>query len=329
MNALFANGSGTALFWVLVSVAAILIAAAVVLLVRHIRIKKLLSHEQFRILADASYTDEQLKAIEDLLADTGFAFDAKQNIYYSIRNPWQREMGYCSLYDDWATPMGMVFDSEPVRFEYNGKKWLIEFWKGQYGITVGGEIGIYNTAGPDLSIPGVFKGTFYHSASDEEGMDMSFRLYKNEEPMFQRAGRHWWLTGFVLGAYAQPRTLSMEATVTFPNLDMRDAFLLALYKLGYRHSEVSLDENTVGFTLAMPRSKQPPLRYGFTQVLTMLNTQVMVAQYRSITDGKTNMYDILNELQTKAPALYQLAIAFGRQKELYGAYDSIRAHIVR
>ena len=39
--------------------------------------------------------------------------------------------------------MGMIIDCEPVRFYYGGKKWLIELWKGQYGMTTGCEIGVY------------------------------------------------------------------------------------------------------------------------------------------------------------------------------------------
>ena len=327
MNAIFANGSATALFWVLAAVAVVLVATAAVLLVRHFRISRLLRRKQFKVLQNAAYTDEQLQAMEKLLADTGFAFDTRQGIYYSVRNPWQRELGYCSLYDDWATPMGMVFDSEPVRFEYNGKKWLVEFWKGQYGITVGGEIGIYNTAGPDLDIPGVFKGTFYHGASDEEALDMSFRLYKDDEMLFERADRHWWLTGFVLGEYADPKALALDVAVTFPNVDMRDAFLVALYELGYRHSEVGVDGETVSFTFAKPRSKQPALRHGPTQFLTMLRTRALVSQFKTITGGLTNMYDMLEALRVKAPALYLLAVTFGRQKELYGSYEAIRKYL--
>ena len=39
----------------------------------------------------------------------------------------------------------MVTQFEPIYFDYDGKTWLIEFWKGQYGINTGAEIGIYHT----------------------------------------------------------------------------------------------------------------------------------------------------------------------------------------
>ena len=41
----------------------------------------------------------------------------------------------------------MVFDALPVYFDYQKKTWLIEFWKGQYGINTGAEIGIYTGSG--------------------------------------------------------------------------------------------------------------------------------------------------------------------------------------
>lgn len=38
----------------------------------------------------------------------------------------------------------MVFDALPIYFDYAGETWLIEFWKGQYGINTGGEVGVYH-----------------------------------------------------------------------------------------------------------------------------------------------------------------------------------------
>ena len=68
----------------------------------------------------------------------------------------------------------MIIDCEPINFEYNGKKWLIEFWKGQYDLTTGCEIGVYKAVGPDLDMQGFFNGTFYNCVSDEERLQMEF-----------------------------------------------------------------------------------------------------------------------------------------------------------
>jgi len=64
--------------------------------------------------------------MDHLLKDTGYGYDTKQNIFFSINNAWQRRFGYWQLFDETAVTFGLVFDCEPIRFEYGGKKWLIE-----------------------------------------------------------------------------------------------------------------------------------------------------------------------------------------------------------
>lgn len=64
---------------------------------------------------------------------------------------------------------------------------MIELWKGQYGITTGAEIGIYNTASDDIKTK-QFTGTYYDCASDDERLDMSFVLRKNGKVLFKRSG---------------------------------------------------------------------------------------------------------------------------------------------
>ena len=103
---------------------------------------------------------ERIYMLNRDLEPFGFAYDLYQDSFYSLMNPWQRKFGYCRLYDEACAPLSMIIDCEPIRFKYKGRKFLIEFWKGQYGMTTGGEVGIYYTDGPDLNIPGVFNGTF-------------------------------------------------------------------------------------------------------------------------------------------------------------------------
>ena len=311
-------GYGIALFWVFMFVVFCAVAVAAVWVARHLREKKLLHMRTMNLWGtDVPDMDPQKDGLRQLLADTGYAYDWEQDIFYSVANPWQRKMGYCSQYDDWATPLGMVFDCEPIRFEYGGKRWLIEFWKGQYGITTGGEIGIYNTEDPD-GHAGIFKGTLYHSASDEEALYVAFTLCKNGNPLFTRADRHWWLTGFVLGEYSDPSWLTMQASVTFPDQGMRDAFVAAFCQLGYGEGDFTISqENTFSFLFAAPRSKQPLARRSPVKFLTMLRLKAFVDEYRKQTDGLTNMYDILARLKIESPLLFQFATNLGRWKESY------------
>lgn len=273
------------------------------------------------------YTAVQLEEIREILADTGYAFDPRQNIFYTHLDPWQRDLGYCSLYDEAAAPLGLVFDCEPVRFDYGGKRWLIELWKGQYGITSGAEIGIYTTTGPDLEIPGVFDGTFYDCADDSDHLSMTYTLLKDNKVLFNRAARHWWLTGFILGEYAEPSELTMEVSITFKDEPMRDAFLRELYEIGYTDKEVRYGSNTVLILFTKPHSKQPLTRSGFLSSFVMQRLKENVAFYKSVTGDMNNMCDIFMTLKENAPVLYNLILNLGRQKELFDMHDTLLKYL--
>ena len=58
--------------------------------------------------------------------------------------PLQRYFGYAYAYDAAALAMNAIIDCEPIFFDYAGKTWMIELWKGQYGLETGCEIGVYN-----------------------------------------------------------------------------------------------------------------------------------------------------------------------------------------
>lgn len=272
---------------------------------------------------DFVYTAVQLDAIREIINDTGYMFDPNQNIFYTGLNPWQRELGYCSLYDEAAAPLGMVFDCEPVRFNYGGKKWLIELWKGQYGITAGGEIGIYTTTGLDLEVPGVIDGTFYNCAEDEDHLSMTYTLLKDNKVMFSRAARHWWLTGFRLGEYAEPQELTMEASITLKDIAMRDLFLTKLYEIGYTDKDVRYGSNTVLIRFDKPHSKQPVTSDGIIGSFALQRLKDNVALYKEMTEGLDNMYDIFVALQDKSPLLFGQILNLGRQKELFSMHDTL------
>ena len=269
-----------------------------------------------------------LDPLSQILEGTGFDYDREQDIFYSVADPWQRRLGYCSLYDKWATLWGLVYDSEPVRFEYGGKRWMIEFWKGQYGITTGGEIGVYQSVGPDIHIPLVFRGPFYRSVSDRDALSMAFVLEKDSKPMFLRAHRrHWWLTGFILGSFTQPARLTMRAALVFRDYGLRDAFVAALYKMGYTDREVVSASNFVQVTLGKPHTKQPALRFGPICWLTMRRTRILVNMCNKVTGGLKDVDVMLLKLQTTSPHLYQLAMNMGMQKNLYKFLGSMGKYL--
>lgn len=186
----------------------------------------------------------------------GFRYDICQDIFYSLKNPWQRKTGYSSYYDEHAVRMDMVLDCEPVYFTYNGRSYLLEIWKGQYGMTTGAEIGFYVAEGEEKEHP---EACFYHSASDEEMLPMRFILRKKGRILMIRDEIHWWLTGFILGEFSEPEELEMEVSIGFWNGRMRNAFVKALLQAGYERRELSVNGMKVSFCFALPRTRQPKI----------------------------------------------------------------------
>ncbi|MCI8824410.1 MAG: DUF4474 domain-containing protein [Lachnospiraceae bacterium] len=190
--------------------------------------------------------EEKLADLNKLIKPFGFLYDVRQDIFYSSMNPWQRKMGYGRIYDTMAPSMNMIIDCEPVCFRYDNREWMIELWKGQYGIAAGAEIGVY-----------IKKDNFYQSVEDDELLNMRFSLYHENHMIIHRQDRHWWLTGFKLGQYNRRRDLIMEAEILFPTMEMRDAFLTACRKLGYRRENLTYSSRSVWICFDRPKSKQP------------------------------------------------------------------------
>jgi hypothetical protein len=263
-------------------------------------------------------------ALDQLLDSFGYAYDAKQDIFYSTLDAWQRDFGYFRLYDEAAALFSMIMDCEPIYFSYAGKRWLIQFWKGQYGITTGCEVGVYNTTQPDLHIPGIFKGPFFHSVDDENLLHISCTLYKNGEPLFCRKDVHWWVTGFILGAFSEPSDLMADIEITLKDTTMRNAFLEGLMEAGYHQDELLVNENTVCLTFAEPRTPQPFTRNPISDTVVQARNKLLAEMYRQITAPFTDIVDKFQALEEKAP---ELTAMIGKNRPLYQRYDLVRKQI--
>lgn len=182
--------------------------------------------------------EEPVKDIQDLLfasdpntasevlEKAGFAYDEAQGIFYTPLYPWQRYFGYNVGFDMAAPLTGMIFDTKRIEFEYKGKEWMVQLWKGQYGITAGAEIGLYNRD-PE-------KVMQYDCADDEDLIEMQFDFYNQGEYVFSRGPeKHWWLTGFKVFHMGIPFTITLDMTLKFTDNEMATAFLHALKKQQY------------------------------------------------------------------------------------------------
>ena len=251
----------------------------------------------------------------------GYAYDKDQDIFYSVINPWQRKYGYCKLYDEACAPFGMIVDCEPIYFNYDNKKWLIEFWKGQYGLSLGAEVGIYNTTGEDI-ISDIVEGDFYYVVDEKDYLNMSFILRKGDKVICKREGIHWWLTGFAVGEFANPSELTMDITITLKDIDMTEKFVDALRKVGYRYIEVN--DTTVSLVYNKPFSPQPFTRNEETDELIQKKNKLMCDAYERLTLGGETFPDKMKILKDEAYELYELATNMGRTSDIFSAYNNIK-----
>ena len=267
--------------------------------------------------------DDLYKAIET----AGYSYDSMQDIFYSNMDAWQRDMGYCRLYDEAAAPMGMIIDCEPIYFEYEGKRWLIEFWKGQYDLTMGCEIGVYTTEQADLNIPGIFKGPFFQCAKNEDHLYMDYYAVKNSKILFRRVGKHWWLTGFKLGEFSEPSDLRMYLTITLKDENMRDAFVGGLKNAGYSERELTISENKVGLKFNKTHTKQPITRIKETDRIIQIKNQILCEKYQEITGPYNSFPEKMKAIKEQSTELYQLILHIGKTKQLFASFEKIKDYL--
>ncbi len=266
---------------------------------------------------------EQLSNLNSDIENFGFAYDLDGDYFYSLTNCWQREMGYCRLYDETCPLINLITDCEPITFSYAGKRWLIELWKGQYGITTGAEIGIYNTDKEDINSE-KFHGTFYESVSDEEQLNLSFVLRKNRKILIRRKGLHWWLTGFKLGEFSNPSSLTMDVKIEFPNSEMCMAFVDAIEKIGYEYDEFNAIKNTVYINYTTPHTPQTLFRDTIQEVIAQQANETNCGLYEMATSDYTDTLDKIELIKFKMPAIYNLFIKSIASKEIYKAFEWIK-----
>lgn len=304
--------SVTTLIWI---AAIVLLAVVFALIVGRIFVRKM----RFTPNPDKIRQQERLN---QLLKEAGFYYDRRTDVFSSLQDCWQREMGYCRLFDEGASSFNMVMDCEPIRFSHADKNWLIELWKGQYGITTGGEIGIYNA--PLEENEKDPNKIHYTSVPDDQLLPMRFTLRKNGRILFKRKGVHWWLTGFRLGEFSSPRMLTMDAAICFPHRAMRDAFLQGLRNMGYQKGEYALRKNTVIIHFTTPHSPQPVSRGSLQEAAVQKVNQANCELYAKVTGDYTDTMDKLEYLENLAPELFEFCMHSLYAKGFYELYQGLK-----
>lgn len=164
-----------------------------------------------------------------------YQYNAEEDYYYTVTDPWQRQFGFNELYDLGASFIIFYYDTMRCKFNYDHKDWLIQFWKGQYGFAfIGGEIGVYNK--PEDRDSG-----HYDAASDKDMLYMSMSFYRKGEEMLTREyAKYWWCTGFVPGQldrFSDRTELAIRCKITMKDQKMLKAFCSSLESNGLERGE--------------------------------------------------------------------------------------------
>ncbi len=178
------------------------------------------------------------------IATVGFNFNINDMLIYAPINCWMRNFGFCLEYDlfCYATPF-FRYQTRRFKFDYAGREWMIQVWKGKYVIANGAEVGVYNRDKNKI-------GSYYDCAENEDLLKLSLDLYHGDELLFSLAEEnHWWANGFKLMRNAcSADELTMKFTVEMKDAGMLEAFCDALDRNLYHDVTYSVDGLKVTLT---------------------------------------------------------------------------------
>ncbi len=192
-------------------------------------------------IANSSGLDASFVA--SLINAFGYNYDAKEGVFYTELDSWQRSGNYIKHYDYVAKFGNMTYLTTKVDFNYNGLAWRLQFWKGQYGPFGGAEIGVYT------KVPGQ-TDELYFCADDDHLMYMTYTLYLT--PADYYAGnkyftrgwqKHWWLTGFKPDVVT-PTDLVMSARIRTYDSTMAAAMEAGLQGAGFKKGDANKQMDT-------------------------------------------------------------------------------------
>lgn len=197
--------------------------------------------EVFKMPKAPKYIPPDIKINFDKAKLASYKYDPEGNYYYTDdKDCWQSNMGYTQVYDSLAVISMMYYDTVRTNFEYEGKEWMIQIWKGQYGYAfVGAEVGVYTRKIGNNNVP-------FACADKEDWLKMEMAFIWDEmhdgnyQTIFNRDyDDYWWCTGFVVGFEAAASTKDRSQFrivhhITFKTAEMADLFCEAFEANGFR-----------------------------------------------------------------------------------------------
>ena len=147
--------------------------------------------------------------------------------YTNDKEAWQYNFGFGKIYDLASPYLLLEYDYIRIFFTYEKKDWMLQMWKGQYGmIFYGGEIGIYNRPHED---DGVNEWTFFNCPAEEDWLKMEMTLYHQDtngkwnREFTREYDYYWWCTGFKNGHLRQEEPadeLRLTGRITMKDKEM-------------------------------------------------------------------------------------------------------------
>lgn len=258
---------------------------------------------------------EKQAQLDRLLAPFGYCYDSRQDIISSRNDAWQRTFGYTAFLDKAAPHFNMVFHALPIYFNYQNRTWLIEFWKGQYGINTGAEIGLYYADG--IVSEKERSAELFKAVNDADMLPMQFELIRNNFTIAAISKTTWWLTAFCMGIFSQPEKLSLRLTLAFPNYEMQRSFLTALFESGIEEKYVRVSGNRVYILFV----SSPQLQYSrpvrFLRSLSQFTNRILCGLFMLLTRPFTLTMDKLLYLYYLLPFIRRRVLSPRKYKRCY------------
>lgn len=231
---------------------------------------------------------EKQELLDEILEPFGYYYVCGQDLISTRNDAWQRQAGYTAFFDRAALALYMVFDELPIYFDYRGRTWLIELWKGQYGINAGAEVGIYHA--DRLLAPEEYATAHFQAVSDSERLPVTFDLFHGEKLLATMSHTTWWLTAFLVGMFTKPSHLTLEVTIGFPCLEMQNQFLEALDRISRENESLQFSccchgmQTHIRYSCGCPASPEHVSWFRRLQVCwVQLCNRFMCRMYRRIT----------------------------------------------
>lgn len=175
------------------------------------------------------------------ITELPYEYNEDGDFYYL--NDENYDYSYNHFYDEVAPAAGMFIDEVQIPFEYEGKKWLIQLWKGQYGmILLGSDIAVMTA---DKTADGLEDYSF---VTDDDRLEIKLQCSRKNGTEFEElfsfdSAKHCFANGYSKGKltdYTSPLSeLKTYAEITFKSEEMAILFANGLDNAGFHKREVS------------------------------------------------------------------------------------------